>query len=152
MTNDNGLCDNSDQNQQMQKATVSMMIMYLHTSPALRRPASCNMKKTTGKWQVVQRKCSPYMVIGKQVFCQVQRTIVADERTKGYHNNMPMQGVIWNIVGVFSTKHLPSSPHTPTMHRTKMIHQDLVSLKITIGTHHQTTSRWVKLQEQHVYS
>ena len=87
-----------------------MMIMYLHTSPALRRPASCNMKKTTGKWQVVQGKCSPYMVTGKQVFCQVQRRIVADERTKGYHNNMPMQGVIWNIVGVFSTKHLPPPP------------------------------------------
>ena len=95
-----------------------MIIMCLHTSPALRRPANGNMKTITGKWQVVQGKCSPYMVIGKQVFCQVQRTIVADERTKGYHNNMPMQGVIWNVVGVFSTK----PPPPPTMHRTKMTH------------------------------
>lgn len=84
-----------------------MIIMCLHTSPALRRPTSGNMKTTTGKWQVVQGKCSPYMVIGKQVFCQVQRTIVADQRTKGYHNNMPMQGVIWIIEGVFWTKHSP---------------------------------------------
>ena len=98
-----------------------MIIMCLHTSPALRRPTSGNMKTTTGKWQVVQGKCSPYMVIGKQVFCQVQRTIVADQRTKGYHNNMLMQGVIWNVVGVFSTKH-PPLPPTPTMHRTKMTH------------------------------
>lgn len=50
------------------------------------------------------------MVIGKQVFCQVQRTIVADQRTKGYHNNMLMQGIIWNVVGVFSTKP-PPPPH-----------------------------------------
>ena len=95
--------------------------MCLDTSPALRRPASGNMKTITGKWQMVQGKCSPYMVIGKQVFCQVQRTIVADQRTKGYHNNMLMQGVIWNVVGVFSTNH-PPLPPTPTMHRTKMTH------------------------------
>ena len=95
--------------------------MCLDTSPALRGPASGNMKTITGKWQMVQGKCSPYMVIGKQVFCQVQRTIVADQRTKGYHNNMLMQGVIWNVVGVFSTKH-PPLPPTPTMHRTKMTH------------------------------
>ena len=84
-----------------------MIIMCLHTTPALRRPLTVKLKKATGKWKVILAKCSPYKISDKQVVCQVQRTIGADQRKKGYRNNMPMQGVIWIIEGVFWTKHSP---------------------------------------------